>query len=290
MSKTNIPKKPILRFLDINASQVESYSSALEDMIINRSFEGMIIREVLPQETVERVVRRLEEDGGGMNSLFRSPSAKIENLDHKPPNLFGHPIVAGKPDLKKYFADAQAFRQGCCELFQGNPDFEERVESVLHYLSGGLPVRIPTGPQGQTYTSATIRVMPAGHEIKVHVGNEFLRMPQASHLRTMVDLSDQLSYFIPLSVPEAGGELIVYTLEWDLEERSSNTPAIHHLDDHVVEQYESMAFAPGPGDMLLFNGGRYYHRVTPVLGSRLRRTIGGFLAFSQEHDAVYYWS
>jgi hypothetical protein len=42
--------------------------------------------------------------------------------------------------------------------------------------------------------------------------------------------------------------------------------------------------------MLLFDGGRYYHRVSKVIGRSPRRTIGGFLGFSRQRDRVYYWS
>ena len=42
--------------------------------------------------------------------------------------------------------------------------------------------------------------------------------------------------------------------------------------------------------MFIFDGGRYFHRVSKVVGERPRYAIGGFLGFSQTHDQLYYWS
>ncbi len=229
VSQIPIARESTLHFLDINVSEIKNHASALQDMVFNRSFQGMIVRGVLPQNAIDQVVCQLEEDDGCMSSLLISKFAEWEILPFKGPYVYGEGIVNTEPDLKKYFAYAEIFRQKCRTLFQGNPDFEERVESVFHYLGDGLPVRVPTGPEGQTYTSATIRVLPENHEIGIHVGNDFLGFPEAHHLKTLLDLADQLSFFIPLTTPEAGGELIVYALEWNAEERSRNKAEIYQF-------------------------------------------------------------
>ncbi|MEH2284994.1 MAG: hypothetical protein V7K90_27365 [Nostoc sp.] len=33
-----------------------------------------------------------------------------------------------------------------------------------------------------------------------------------------------------------------------------------------------------------------FNFIAPTVGDRTRITIGGFLSFSKEHDAIYYWS
>nr|AIJ28572.1 2OG-Fe(II) oxygenase family oxidoreductase [Fischerella ambigua UTEX 1903]APB62241.1 2OG-Fe(II) oxygenase [Fischerella ambigua UTEX 1903] len=290
MSNNAVSTKSALNFLDINVTEVNNYPTAIQDIIIDRRFDGMIIRGVLPLDSIERVIRRLEdEDEGGMKLIFN----KNEEFGTKVAQIYGHVIVGQSPDLKDYFASSAIFRQACRALFQGNPDFEERVESVFHSLCG-LPVEIPTGPEGQSYTPATLRLLTEGREITVHVGNDFLLMPASEHLKTLLDFSDQLSYFIPLSVPQAGGELVVYNLEWNPEQAEQSGDLHKYMNDadsrFQSQQSQSVAFAPGPGDMILFNGGRYYHRVNQVIGNSPRRTIGGFLAFSKERNKIYYWS
>jgi hapalindole-type alkaloid chlorinase len=282
------------RYLDIHVSEINDYPGSLQDIYFNRSFEGFIIREAFSRDAMEQVTDRLEKDKGDMSSTFvssQSKSALIANINHSyGPGLFG-----SNSDLEGYFAKASAFRNGCRTLFQGNIDYEERIESVLHALSGGLPVSIPTGVEGQAYNSSSIRVIPDGHEIPIHVGKEPLLFPQASHLRTLVDITDQFSFFIPLSLPDAGGELIVYDLEFDEEQSKKNqTSNIYEIGLRTKnlnpDSYKSKVLAPGVGDMLLFDGGRYYHRVTQVSGKRPRRTIGGFANFSHDREALYYWN
>ncbi|WP_445632646.1 Carrier-protein-independent halogenase WelO5 [Nostoc sp. DSM 114161] len=295
MPKRVISKEPLFNFLDIHVSEIEKHPSALQDMLYNRSFEGMIIREVLPQNVVEQVVNRLENNEGGMSSILDSKFADMA----KGPYSFGENIIFCDPNLQQYFDYAAIFRQKCRILFQGTVDFENRVESVFKFLSSVKKVQVPTGSEGQTYIPATIRKLPKGHEFTIHVGNDFLNKPQSDHLRTLVDITDQLSFYIPLALPEGGGDLIVYGLEWDGEplpfqdassESGYSSWTYQQSHQPFVEQYGSMTFAPGLGDMMLFDGGRFYHCIAPTVGDRARITIGGFLTFSKEHDAIYYWS
>ncbi len=278
-------KNNTLRFLDIHVSEVKNYPNALHEIAFDRKFEGIIIRQVFTEELMKRVVERLENNEGDMNSIWISKMAKESCA--KAPYMYGQSIIGSEPDLKKYYACSSAFRQGCRILFQGHPDFEEKVESVFYNLSDGRPIQIPTSLEGDTYTPATIRVLPDNHEIDLHVGNDFPDFPESSHLKTLINVTDQLSYFIPMSLPKAGGELIVYNLEC---QTNDEIIAAYHLDDSIMDKYESIVLKPNLGDMVLFDGGRYYHRVTPIVGDNPRRTIGGFLAFSSQEDRVYYWS
>ena len=52
---------------------------------------------------------------------------------------------------------------------------------------------------------------------------------------------------------------------------------------------DSKRLALEKGDLLLFDGGRIWHQVRPVLGQTNRVTIGGFTALSKNHRKVFYW-
>jgi hypothetical protein len=259
------------------------------------AINGLIIRNVYSPESLATVVDRLER---GEPQMTRKPFTKSRHLE-VPPHVIGHAIVAARPDLQEYLADAVQYRRDCRALFRDLPDFESRMEEIFTALSGGLPVSVPAGPEpGQTYTSSTGRVLPEGHGIRTHVGNSFLDLPQAWHLAGMVEVGCQLSYFLTLSASPSGGELVVYALEWDdvRHELGDADAAIKQYDVTLegdaarhVESYESMTFKPGAGDLLMFDGGRYYHRVTAASGGP-RRTMGGFLAYAKEHESIYYWS
>jgi hypothetical protein len=295
MTTTSTPSKnsDFCRLLDIHISEINNYAGSLQDIFFNRRLEAMIVRDVFPKSVMEEAIERLEKDEGGLSAVFvssQSKSALVAKINHS----YGPGVFGSQPDLKEYFAKASVFRQGCRALFQGNVDYEEHIKSVFHSLSGGLPVKIPTGLEEKSYSSSSIRVIPDSHEIPIHVGKDLLLLPQASHIRSLIDFTDQISFFIPLSIPEAGGELVVYNLEFDEERQGNQSTNLYELglrtQSFNPDLYDSKVLAPGVGDMLLFDGGRYYHRVTPVSGSRPRRTIGGFVNFSCNHDVVYYWN
>jgi hypothetical protein len=58
----------------------------------------------------------------------------------------------------------------------------------------------------------------------------------------------------------------------------------------LLGEAEWMAISPRAGDLLVFDGGRYFHRVAKVKGSRIRYTIGGFMMFDQPGETLLYWS
>jgi hypothetical protein len=57
----------------------------------------------------------------------------------------------------------------------------------------------------------------------------------------------------------------------------------------VLDETRPVAARPGVGDLLLFDAGRHYHRVTKVEGATSRWTMGGFLARDPGHGVLYYW-
>jgi hapalindole-type alkaloid chlorinase len=295
VKKRPSPELPLFDFLDIDAADLARHPSAVLD-IRERRLDGVIVRGAFGPETVARVVGGLERG----EPPFRCATSRGHPEDAASSHVLGPALASCTPDLVEYFAGAAEFRRSVRALFQGAPDFEGRMEFLFSALAGGRPVSVPAGPDDDTtYTPATFRVLPDGHGIGVHVGHAFLRLPQAKHLSTLLEVSDQLSYFIPLSVPELGGELVVYALERSDVEATAPEPgeaAGDRVDDATgeaaanVELCDEAVFRPGEGDLVLFDGGRYYHRVTPVKGPRPWRAIGGFLAFTRDHTALRYWS
>ena len=294
MKTRSSPGDPLFRFLDIDAADVGRYPSAIDDMR-ERRLDGMIVRGVIPPDELAAAVERLER----RDLPVRRNTFPGFPEDDASPYVVGRTIVACAPDLADYFEDAADLRRCLPALFPGDPGFEARLESIFSALGGGRPVSVPAGPDGTaTYTPATIRVLPEGREIGVHVGKSFLLLPQARHLATIVEVAEQLSYFVTLTAPRSGGELIVYGLEWDDVEAYMPKPGeasgdrVYVSSEAVgfIEAFDKQAFRPGEGDLLIFDGGRYYHRVAHVGGPRPRRTLGGFLSLSRDHRAVSYWS
>ena len=90
--------------------------------------------------------------------------------------------------------------------------------------------------------------------------------------------------------PEAGGQLELYDLMWDDTPDDVLALGMSEERDARLERFGSRLTDVGVGDMILFTGGRIWHRVAPVEGGRERITIGGFLALSQDDRSIYFWS
>lgn len=113
----------------------------------------------------------------------------------------------------------------------------------------------------------------------------------------MVYVEGQLSFFIMLNKPEDGGLLDVFSLRWEDGQRVPDDV----LDNEVIcadgnsifpdtnKKYNKLEMEPGPGDMILFQGGRLWHRVTKIEGPSPRITFGGFMGRGKRGE-IYYWT
>jgi hapalindole-type alkaloid chlorinase len=286
------PDKPLFEFIYTDVKDVHQHAGSLQAILENR-LDGLIVRNVFSPATLEAVVSRLENKTVARREfpMFKGKAGA--------PYTVGQAIVTSEFDLVEYFRDAVEQRDRLDQLFAGQQDYERCIAHVFSALAGGLPATVAMGPEGQAYTPSTVRVLPEGHEIGVHVGNGFARLPQARHLATVIDMTDQISFFTPLTVPKGGGELVVYGVEYS--DMAAFMPQSTQADEsnvwlegtevfNIFKAMDATAFAPGPGDMLIFDGGRYFHRVSKTEGETPRRTIGGFVGFSTDRERLYYWS
>lgn len=285
---------PLFDFLDLDVRELHERPSAIADIRAG-AIHGLIVRNVYSPEQAAVVTGRLERGEHGLPALPFRKSAHLAD----PPRVYGGTLNNCPPDLEQFCAQGGEFRLRCRELFHDLPDFEERLTHVLVALNRGLPAEVPAGPKpGQIYAPATIRVLPTGRGVTPHADNTLYDKPQSWHLATLTEPA-LLSFFLTLSPPPSGGELVVYALEW--EDFRPGTDTANHL--HVksgeteligdaagyVRTFPSMSFKPRAGDLLIFDAGRYFHEVTPGIDGA-RWTIGGFVAPSRDEERLYYWS
>lgn len=269
-----------LHIAEIDAARAAEAGDVIGRMVAG-SIAGIIVRGVLTAESAAELVRRLEPDTGAL-PVFRPPVFKGR--------VFGRPLVSATDGLSTYFDAAERFRVGAAELVADYPRLEQRIHDALTALAGGRPVGVPRSAGGRRYLAATIRVLIDGDRLPLHYENETLGRPVMNELRPALDLSTLMSFYIPLAVSASGGILRLFRT--------------HCLDggDSLVERlggeerarahFERRGFLrvlPGIGDLLVFDGGRWYHDVTPVEGGA-RWTLGGFLALTGDGSAVHYWS
>ena len=164
-----------------------------------------------------------------------------------------------------------------------------RLNRALGALAAPVPLAVPVNAQGEGYAKATVRRYPVGGLIPPHCELEQLRKPTYADLRTRISQTTLLSYLLVLRAPEAGGDLAVYDLSVDdprVPEFYSDRRVMHSLREGFTHRLVSLA----AGDLLVFDGGRHFHQILPVEGSRPRWTLGGFLAPSRDGQTWYRWS
>ena len=160
------------------------------------------------------------------------------------------------------------------------------IERVCGQLSGGRPVE-RAHLLDRDYGPATVRHLPVGCHIPVHCGQFFMESSGYHELMSQLDTTSQLSWFVPLQTPASGGELLVYDLRWE----DRDVPRVGPMYDPTpIEARPHVAVSPPVGSLLLFDGGRWFHKVSHVQGSQDRWTVGGFLGFTRDMGRIVYWS
>lgn len=272
--------RPFIKFATIDVSEVGDYRDAIRQMYAG-TLGGLVIKNVYSPERMARVVEQLAVE----TTHYPRTSFPARFKAH----FYGRCLDGCDPALDEYLRDAERFRAETLAVFGDGAPFEARIEELLRALGGGRAVQLPRYSDGRAYTPATIRILLEGGQIGTHCGNEAATRPAYSHLNTLIDPHDQISYFLTLQAPARGGELIVYSLQWSDIDQSRIVGGRSRVED-LLRDAEWMAVAPGPGDLLIFDGGRYFHRVAMVVGERIRWTIGGFVMFARSGEVIHYWS
>jgi len=271
------PPSVLGEWADVHVSDLSGFANAIE-RIYDGDLDGMTIRNVIDPVELTRAIEILEQHH---ESDFR---------DHGEQTLYGTALVGADDDRSNYFADAGLINDRLHGLFEES--FTDRIERVLSAVGGGRRTEVPSEGPGRDYVPATFRFLQPGLGVMhAHTANEFCNAWSAySHLRNIARMWNSLSYFVVAEAPDEGGELVLYDLVWDDTPDDVRALPMSQDRDELLERFDQRPVAPGAGDMILFTGGRIWHRVAPVRGDRRRVTIGGFVALSNDDDTILYWS
>lgn len=204
----------------------------------------------------------------------------------------GKTLMGSPPDLKNYLKLSEIFNKELNK--QINFSFRERILNLFENVSGNRGVQIPVKDKLE-YSIANIRdLYPNQGGLHAHVGNEFVgQYSELFHLGEIANLYDQLSYFVVLQKPEIGGSLIIYDLDWEhTPDEMIDGTLLYYSEQRnkELERYSSFALHPEEGDLILFTGGKVWHRIEDIKGTKSRVTIGGFAAKSKDDKKIFVWS
>lgn len=268
-----------VRLLEIDARDTARHPDAF-DRLRGGDLQGVLVHNVYPPDVLEAVVERLERhDPPFLKTWFPAPFRSW---------FFGRNLNLAPPVLDDYFHEATEFHRHLAMLFPPSLGVRDYVAGLLSHLDNGRPFRVPPGPvAGEEYMFATVRAHLEGGFIPPHCDNEQALRPSYRHLRTLVE-PHMMSYVVALTRSDGGGALEVYDYRFEPSaavpmnvDRAGARPDVTHL--------ASVSFRLPPGAMIVFDSGRYLHRVSPVEGPRKRWTVSSFLALSRRGDAVFCW-
>lgn len=251
--------------------------------LLSRTHDGdvdlIVVRRWYDPESLTAIVERLE--------TTKLPVFSMDIPPKRSGVVYGHPLDLTRPDLTNYFADAEQFTAMCSQLFSAAGDFETRSAELLAHLSGNRRASVMTHGDGRRYTPATIRCLAPGGHIRIHCEDQKLGEPAKRRIHELARPRVS-SFYMMMSPPDAGGELVLYDLTWP-QVNASHLKDGRCEPDGIVGRYPSLVYQMAAGDVALFGNGRI-HEVRPVMGQRNRWTIGGFFTFSQDDRQVYFFS
>lgn len=267
------------KLAEISADACAHHATAIRQMRAG-VFDGLLIRGVYLPQDCATLCERLEADQHGLPRTDFPPVMRAFFL--------GMNLNLTHPDLRAYFAAAPGFAQGLTRLFAGMNDLQPRLTSLFSALDGGRIYRPAPGPQpGLDHMFTTLRAHRPGGFIPPHFDNE--QAFRASYRLINQSVSgDIFSFVLGLSIAETGGALEIFNLThdgqaWRMSDQGRNAA------DIPLDGVERVSLRLAPGDLVLFNSGRYLHRVVPVGGARTRWTVCSFMAEARDGQSVHCW-
>ncbi len=275
-------------FIEVPFSEIDQRGD-LVSQIRSRTLDGFIMKNVYSLDEVSDIknfLSNLDESEfmpTPSGKIFPAPFAIITNTEEK---------------LDSYYRKLARF-----DNYKTSHDvvgkLMTKLDSFFKKVAKNYQVSIPFNKiKDKEVAPGTFRMFfPGMGGLHVHCGNLFQAqsMFYYSLIKNNIDMNDQLSYFVVLQQPEAGGELTIYNMLWDKVKRKESPENNEFVIDDsgnfiYVKDVPSFAVKPKPGDVLVFSGGPIWHRVEDIKGAIPRITFGGFLNFSKGGSELYYWS
>ena len=259
-----------------NILDIQSLDNGLDsiDLLYTDQLDGILIKNVFSTKEIETARKHIKS----LSSEFEQ-TPRGERL--------GLSIMEAKNDLDEYFQKASNFRLQLKKIFAN--EFEIRIFNVFNHLHSLKNIKLLERKNGEICIPAQIRIFhPGKGGVKAHIGNEvFERCQVYNHLKEIKKDVDTLSYFIVMDKPEKGGELVLYDF---LREQTTLSMKQHFYScqlDNFLDNFRKQYISPEVGDMVIFNGGRIWHKVADFDGDKNRITVGGFLVYSQDNQTIY---
>ncbi len=259
--------------------------------LIQEKIHGIVVSDFLSTHEVGLILQ-------GFRNLNDQELVHIQkDFDSYPISFaqFEQMLNAGKMSEANYLAMSSDFISGFLQRF--GVDVFEKLNRVFGSFQNA-PALHHAPVAGQPSVPFTFRELFAGEGcLKAHCENLFFHeFPGLLQRITQFGIAQhQLSFFIVLQKAGSGGELTLFDILWNEEQKRLG-------DDHIrlqnstelafddAEKLHRQSLHLNAGSLLVFSGGKIWHRVEKVRSAPSRITLGGFLSFSENFKNLYAWS
>ena len=282
----------IYTFKNLNRQEIEAGLISLHDIVSNQ-LHGLIINNFLSPDEVALLIK-------GLRNTSDSNVIHIEkDFDSYPMSFAQFDQMLERNLLKEedYFLKSEEFINSFVQKF--GVDIVSKMKTIFASIKDAPGIEIPKKPNtNNKYVPFTFReLFPGEGCLKAHCENLFFQeFPSFfEKINAFSTLDNQLSFFIVLQKPELGGELTLFDIIWNKNQKRLNDNEIV-LQDNTHYQFENEQALkrdyhhPEVGSLVLFSGGKIWHRVEKVQSQPSRITLGGFLSFSHDGKTLYSWS
>lgn len=275
-----------ITFRVIEADALPQHGDAIEEIYAAR-LTGVIVRGAFPEASRAAAVERMTS--AALAPAWSSPNAGMRGGEIRVIGDAATPTFTFlRGPTPGYYAENAARFAERTRLIFGDAQPTDALGGLLSALYGGRPAAPPTFDEKLSWAPCNYRALDPGQQIYTHHDDHY-GLEVYRHLPRNLARETILSYFVTLQAPDAGGELVVYGL-WGSDPNPPMLPT-RFIDTAALEKgYLKETVELGDGDLIVFDAGRYVHRVTPVEGARPRLTVGGFLTVDVEGTHLAYWS
>lgn len=284
------------RIIEIDIKDVDKYNNAIE-LIYEGVIDGILIKNVFSKKEIENINHNIEINKKNAIKTY----GKIIYEGYTIPKAFPQIVLENRANnlitFKDYFKLCETFKNENEKIF--GIDLEVRIKNTLTKITQKIVKPTKGFNNNGYYAFGTLRnFIPRNGNISVHCGNYFQKeFPEFyKSLEEQTQVKNQLSYTIKIKNEQSGGELTLYDLLWNENQTKSSVVENKEIIDggKIInidnKKLRRQYFKYNEGDMLVFAGGKIWHRVEHVKGGNDRITFGGFISKSKLFNGYNFWA
>lgn len=261
--------------------------------LLNNELSGFIVNDFLNATEINTIIQ-------GFRSLSQSELVHINKGFDSYPMSFAQleqMVHAGQLKEEDYFSISKNFNSHFQNKFGVN--VFQKLQWLFQSLKNSPTVeRAPNEEKSGFYVPFTFReLFPGEGNLKAHCENLFYKeFPGFFNRISKFSIpDDQFSFFIVLQSPGSGGELSLFDLIWDNHQKRPNDHKVILSDGRTLDFEDASSLKRDTlpclaGSLVVFSGGKIWHRIETIRTAPSRITLGGFLSFSRDKSKLYSWS